>query len=216
VVSKKKSDTLAVRYWFSWRGLTLQQVFPYVLITTAIIGFIASFVLMLEHIALLKDPMHQLSCSFNPVISCGPVMTSKTATYFGFPNPLMGIASFSVQGILGLALIAGAKMRSWFWKIYSLIVLASVSFMVFLMYQSLFVIKAICIYCLTVWIVLILSSWYTFQYMLAEKHLSSFTRMGIGMWIRRHHGDLLVVIYLTLLALILKEFWYYYGPKLGF
>lgn len=198
------------------KSLTVGQVFPYILIVTAVIGFTASFVLMLEHIALLKDPAHQLSCSFNPVLSCGPVMTSKAATILGFPNPMMGLASFAAQGLLGLALLAGAKMKSWFWKIYSMSVLASVGFMLYLMYESLFVIKAICIYCLAVWIVLILSSWYTFQYMLSEKHLSSFTRTSLGRWLRRHHGDLIIIIYLVLAALILEEFWYYYGPKMGF
>jgi uncharacterized membrane protein len=216
MAGKKPKQADAAKQKFSLKGLSLQDIFPYILISTAIVGFAASFVLMLEHIALLKDPLHQLSCSFNPVLSCGPIMQSDTATVFGFPNPLMGLASFAAQGLLGLAILAGAKMRSWFWKLYSLTVLGSIGFTLFLMYESLFVIKAICIYCLAVWIVLILSSWYTFQYMLAEKHLSSFTRTGVGMWIRRHHGDILLMIYLVLTGLILHEFWYFYGPKLGF
>lgn len=212
----KKKELAAKRPRFSLKGLNVQDVFPYILISTAIIGFIASFVLTLEHIALIKDPAHELSCSFNPVISCGPVMTSSTATIFGFPNPLLGIASFAAQGLLGLAILGGARMRSWFWKVYSLTILGSLGFTFYLMYESIFVIKALCIYCMSVWVVLILSSWYTFQYMLAEKHLSSFTRTSVGMWIRRHHFDILIVIYLVLVILVLHEFWYYYGPKLGF
>jgi uncharacterized membrane protein len=216
MAGSKKKQPVSVRSKWTLKGKTVQDVFPYLLIITAVIGFVASFVLMLEHIALLKDPLHQLSCSFNPVLSCGPIMNSETATVFGFPNPLMGIASFAMQGLLGLAILAGARMRSWFWKLYSLVIIGSMGFTFFLMYESLFIIKALCIYCVAVWIVLILSSWYTFQYMLAEKHLSSFTRTSAGMWIRRHHFDILVVLYLALAALILHEFWYYYGPKLGF
>lgn len=35
-------------------------------------------------------------------------------------------------------------------------------------------------------------------------------------WLRFNHGEVLVTIYVILLVLILREFWYFYGPKLGF
>lgn len=202
----------------SWRkvifGHKVQAVLPYILIFTAAIGFVASFVLMLEHIALLKDPGHALSCSINPILSCGPVMNSPTATQFGFPNPLMGLASFAAQGLLGLAMIAGARMKSWFWKLWGLQVLGSVFFTLFLMQQSIFIIKAICIYCMTVWIVLSISSWYTLQYMLAEGHIGH-KDSKTTQFVRKYHGDILFGWFLLVTCLILWEFWYFFGPKLG-
>ncbi len=119
------------------------------------------------------------------------------------------------MGLIGLMMLAGARMKAWFWKLYGLSVIGSLGFMIYLMYESLFVIKAICIYCLTVWIVLIVSSWYTFQFMLAEKHIR-LSSNKLSAWLRSHHADVLISIYLVLLILILKEFWYYYGPKMGF
>lgn len=197
------------------KTLNVQQVFPFILIVAGVVGLLASFILIQEHNALLKDPNYIPSCSINPVLSCGPVMQSSTATVFGFPNPLIGIATFSVQILLGVVLLAKAKMKSWFWKLYSLEVVGGLLFMFYLMYESLFVIKAICVYCLGVWIVLLASSWYTLQYMLAEGHLSKLSKKPFGLWLRRHHFDVLFVAYLILAALILEEFWYYYGPKLG-
>lgn len=200
---------------FSLKGITIQQAIPYILIITAAVGFVASFVLMLEHVALLKDPGHNLSCSINPILSCGPVMNSSTATQFGFPNPLMGIASFAAQGLLGLAILAGARMKSWFWKLWGIQVLTSVAFTLFLMYESIFVIKAICIYCMAVWIVMSISSWYTLQYMLAEGHIGN-AKSKTTRFVRKYHGDILFAWFLLIICLILWEFWYFFGPKFGF
>lgn len=211
--AKKKSQPKGWKARF--RSITIQQVIPYILIITAVIGFVASFVLTLEHISLLKDPNHHLSCSINPVLSCGPVMTSHTATVFGFPNPLMGLASFAVQALLGLALLAGARMKSWFWKLWGLQVLGSVAFTLFLMYESIFQIKAICIYCMTVWVIMSVGSWYTLQYMLAEGHIGN-AKSKTTQFVRKYHGDILFAWFLLVICLILWEFWYFFGPKLGF
>jgi uncharacterized membrane protein len=203
----------------NWKNLlfghSIQQVFPYILIITALIGFAASFVLTVEHMHLLKDPNYNPTCSINPVLSCGPVMASDTAKTFGFPNPLMGIASFAAQALLGLVMLAGARMKSWFWKLWGIQVLGSVAFTLYLIYESIFVIGAICIYCMTVWIALSFSSWYTLQYMLAEGHIGN-AKSKITTFVRKYHGDILFVWFLLLTSLILWEFWYFFGPKLGF
>jgi uncharacterized membrane protein len=196
-------------------GYNIQQVFPYILIITALIGFTASFVLTVEHMHLLKDPNYNPTCSINPVLSCGPVMASDTAKTFGFPNPLMGIASFAAQALLGLTLLAGARLKSWFWKLWGIQVLGSVAFTLYLIYESIFVIGAICIYCMAVWIALSFSSWYTLQYMLAEGHVGN-KRSTTTKFIRTYHGDILFFWFLLLTGLILWEFWYFFGPKLGF
>jgi uncharacterized membrane protein len=196
-------------------GYKIQQVLPYILIVTALIGFTASFVLTVEHMSLLKDPNYNPSCSINPILSCGPVMASDTATTFGFPNPLMGIASFAAQALLGLMMLAGARMKSWFWKLWGLQVLGSVVFTLFLMQQSIFEIGAICIYCMTVWVALSVSAWYTLQYMLAEGHIGN-AKSKTTKFVRKYHGDILLVWFLLVAGLILYEFWYFFGPKLGF
>ena len=188
---------------------------PWILIICAAVGLLASFTLTIEHINLLKDPAHQLNCDLNPILSCGPVMQSETATQFGFPNPLIGLMAFSAQALLGLTLLAGAKMKSWFWRLYGVSILAGLGFVFWLMYQSIFNIKAICIYCLISWIVMFITAWYVFQFMLAEKHLQ-IPHKPTHLFIRKYHIEILVSWFLILTGLILYEFWYYFGPKLGF
>ncbi len=196
------------------KGKTVTWSLPYILIISAAIGFAASFILTLEHIAILKDPNHQFSCSINPILSCGPVMNSKEATVFGFPNPLLGLAMFGAQGLLGLVMLAGAKMKSWFWKVFGFGILGGLAFTLWLMYKSIFVIGAICIYCMAVWIVMFITAWYVYQFMLAEKHIV-LKNKKITKFIRVHHGDILFSWFLLLTILVLYKFWYFFGPKIG-
>lgn len=196
------------------KRVSLSVVFPWLLIVTAVVGLGASFVLILEHMALLKDPAHNLNCNLNPILSCGPVMQSETASFFGFPNPLIGLASFSAQALLGVVILAGAKLKSWFWKLWLVQVTAAVAFMLFLIHQSIFEIKAICIYCMAVWIVLSISAWYSFVFALREKAIV-LPNSRITQIVNKFHLEIIISWFVILAGLILYEFWYYFGPKLG-
>ena len=196
-------------------GKKIQNTLPYIFIIGGVVGLIASFILTIEHIDIVKDPLHQLSCSIDPVLACGPIMNSKEATIFGFPNPLIGLVVFGAQIMLGAVMLAGAKMKSWFWKLYGLITAGSLTFSLWLIYHSLYIIEAICIYCFVVWLLVFATSWYLFQFMLAENHIKTISAR-LKKFLRKHHGDMLAIIYLILAILILNKFWYYYGPKLGF
>jgi uncharacterized membrane protein len=204
IVKKSKRDT--------WN---VQKTLPYILLIGAILGLVASMVLTLEHIALLEDPDHQLSCSINPILNCGPIMTSEQATAFGFPNPLIGLVTFGAQALLAVVMLAGARMKAWFWKLYGLSIIGGIAFTLWLMYESIFEIKTLCIYCVTVWVVMFISAWYTFQFMLAEKHLKLKNHRLVS-FLRNHHADILVGWFIIIILLILHEFWYYYKQFFGF
>jgi uncharacterized membrane protein len=91
------------------------RALAWLLTVASAIGLIAAFVLTVEKIALLKDPNYIPSCSINPILSCGSVMTKPQAEVFGFPNSLLGIAGFSVLLTIAVALLAGATFARWFW-----------------------------------------------------------------------------------------------------
>ncbi|MBV9353006.1 MAG: hypothetical protein JOZ23_15960, partial [Mycobacterium sp.] len=61
-----------------------------------VIGLIASVTLTAEKIRLLTDSSYVPSCNLNPVLSCGSVMVTPQASLLGVPNPLIGIAAFTV------------------------------------------------------------------------------------------------------------------------
>src|SRR5689334_17486274 len=120
---------------------------PWILLIGGIIGLAASAVLTVEKLALLRDPAYVPSCSINPILSCGSVMTKPQAEVFGFPNSLLGIAGFAVVVTVAVALLAGATFRRWFWGGLQVGVTLGAVFVHWLMFQSLYRIQALCPYC---------------------------------------------------------------------
>jgi uncharacterized membrane protein len=66
--------------------MTGNRKLGWLMLMTGIIGWLASGILALEKLAMLKDPNHTTVCDVNPWISCGPVMQRWQSSVFGFPN----------------------------------------------------------------------------------------------------------------------------------
>jgi uncharacterized membrane protein len=115
------------------------------------VGLVASAALMIERIAVATDPDYVPSCSINPIVTCTSAMLSPQGEVFGFPNPLLGVAGFPVIVATGAAMLAGARMQSWYWTGLWLGGLGAVAFMHWLIVESLFSIEALCPYCMVVW-----------------------------------------------------------------
>jgi uncharacterized membrane protein len=138
----------------------LPRALPWLLLLGGGVGFLAAFILTVEKIALSADPTYQPSCSINPVLSCGSVMTTPQASAFGFPNSLIGIGGFAVVAATGAALLAGARLRGWYWAGLQVGVAFGAVFVHWLIAQSLYRIGALCPYCLVAWAVTIPVFWY--------------------------------------------------------
>lgn len=194
------------------KNLNLTKTLPYILLIGGIIGYACAFIIMFDKIQLANNPHYVPSCNINPVISCGDIMKSKQANAFGFPNPFLGLGGFPIIATVGAALLAGARLKRWFWLSVNAGLLFAVGFVHWLFFESVYRIHALCPYCMVVWVVSITAFWYVTLYNLDQKNLrlpASFKR-GYG-WVRRHHLDLLVLWLLIIAVLILKHFWYYYG-----
>ncbi|KNX35885.1 vitamin K epoxide reductase family protein [Luteipulveratus halotolerans] len=123
------------------------------LLVCGLIGSSASVVLLVEKIALLKDPSYAPSCSINPVLSCGSIMKTWQAELLGFPNPVLGVVGFAVVTTTAVAVLAGARLQRWYW--WGLLggTTAGVALVHWLIFQSLYRIGALCPYCMLVWVV---------------------------------------------------------------
>ena len=198
------------------RKITLQKALPYILVLAGIIGIYCSFVLSIDKIKILENPHFIPSCNLNPVLSCGDVMHSKQADVFGFPNPFIGLGAFSGVLVIGGAMLAGAKMKRWFWLVFEAGLALGLAFAYWLLFESIYRIKALCPYCLTVDVVMITISWYVTLYIFDQKHLPlpKGRWQTVYAWIRRHHLDILIAWFLIVIAVILHHFWYYYGKHL--
>ncbi|MFP5284027.1 MAG: vitamin K epoxide reductase family protein [Actinomycetes bacterium] len=165
-----------------------------VLAAGGLVGFAAAFVLAVEKFRLLTDPFYTPSCTLNATLSCGPVMSSPQAEVFGFPNPLLGIAGFAVVAATGAVLLAGGRVAGWYWAGLQAGVTAAVVFVHWLIVQSLFVIGALCPYCMVVWTVTIPLFWYVTLRNLAAvaPRLPTAGRNAVG-FLLRYHSSLLLL-----------------------
>lgn len=188
-----------------------QNKFAVLLLVLSIIGLAASFVLTLEKIQLLKNPNAELSCNVNSVVSCGNVITSPQAEAFGFANPIIGLISFSVIITIAMGIFAGAKYRRWFWLGLEFGSIFGVLFSMWLFYQAVYDIRALCPYCMVVWSVVIPIFVYTTRYNLIEGNIrASKTVEGIAKWFNNNALLIVALWYLAIFLAILNQFWYYW------
>nr|WP_279672441.1 vitamin K epoxide reductase family protein [Flexivirga meconopsidis] len=119
------------------------------------IGLVAAGTLSIEKYKLLTNPFYAPSCNVSATINCGTVMQSDQAAAFGFPNPFIGLVGFAVVLTIGVAVLAGARFSRWFWWGLTAGVAAGLVFVGWLAFQSIFVIEALCPYCMAVWAVML-------------------------------------------------------------
>lgn len=129
----------------------------------ALVALIAAFTIMVEKLHLLSTPGYVTSCSVNAIISCSPVMSShQAAAFFGIPNPLLGIAGFSVVACVYFMSFF-IKLPRFVWVINAIGTGLALIFCFWLATQALYVINAICIYCFIVWIMTTIIFWYSLK-----------------------------------------------------
>lgn len=192
--------------------LTLKAALPWILIVGGALGMFAAFTLTMEKMAILKDPGRNLACNLNPVLSCGSVIATDQSSAFGFPNPFIGLAAFAVLITVGVSILAGAKFKKWFWQGLNAGALLGLIFVHWLIFQSLYSIKALCLYCMLTWTITWPIFWYTTLYNLREDNIPTPKKyQKIVNFMQRHHLDILIAWYLLIIALILQNFWYYWS-----
>jgi uncharacterized membrane protein len=174
-----------------------------VLLIAGLVGFVASFVLSVEKYRLLTNPFYTPSCSVNAVVSCGSVLGSPQSALFGFPNPYLGLAGFAVLAAAGAVLAGGSWLPGWFWAGLQAGTIAALILIGWLIGQSLFVIGALCPYCLLVWAATICSVWYVTLRNLAARadRVPDPASSPARSFVLRNHSSLLAVQLLAVAGL---------------
>jgi uncharacterized membrane protein len=185
--------------------------FAWTLIVTGIIGWIAAFTLTLERLHVASNPNATLSCDLNPFISCKSVMLTEQARLLGFPNPIIGLATFIFPIAVGAAILAGAKFALWFWRMFATGITMGFLFVVWLWTQSTFVINVLCPYCMIAWAGMIPLFWTVTLFLLREGVIDTpirfagfFDRAYEKAWAWTLGTDLIII------AIIVVRFWSYW------
>lgn len=180
----------------------------WILVVFGLIGLVAAIELIIQKISVLSDPDFVPNCDINPVLSCGSVINTEQASLFGFPNPVLGVIGFTVVIMFGALLFGGLELPRSMWLGLNIGALAGMAFVVWLVIQSLYVIGALCPWCMVVWAVTIPIFWQVTTDNLASGRLSlgkSLSEIIVALkWI------LVAASYLIIMALIFirwQDFW---------
>ena len=174
------------------------------------VGLAAALTLTIEKIELLINPDYVPTCSINPVLSCGSVMTTPQASLFGFPNPLIGIVSFAVVLVTGVLAVGRVRLPRWYWAGLTVGTLAGTVFVHWLIFQSLYRIGALCPYCMVVWAVTIPLLVVTSGIALAPQRSGSRLVRTLYSW----RWSVVTLWFAAVVLLILVRFWNYWSTLL--
>lgn len=141
-----------------------------------------SLVISYEKLQLALSSSYKTSCSFGPVVSCSPVMSSwQAGVFWGFPNPFIGIVGFSVLASF-FFLSFFVRIPRWVFLLNTFGVLLALVFCFWLATQALFIIQAICVYCVAVWICTSVIFWLLLSTLFIgtdKEHLQAFLKIGL-------------------------------------
>lgn len=192
--------------------LQLRHTLPYIIILASLVGLFASTILAYDQAQIWQNPDYNAPCNLNPVISCGSVINSGEGHVFGIPAPFLGLVSFPALAMVGVTMLAGAKLKRWFWLGLQLFLFGGVAFALWLFWLSLYRIHALCPYCLTTDVAMYTLAWYVTVFNIQQGYLLSSARYKrIASFITKHHLDILLVVLVAIAIYTLHHFWYYYG-----
>jgi len=135
------------------------------------IALLAAIMLIVEKVSVLSDPNYSPGCDINPVLSCGSVINTEQASIFGFPNPIMGVIGFTVVITIGVLVLARVTVPRWIWIGLNLGAVFGMGFVIWLIYQSLYSIGALCPWCMVVWAAMVPIFWYITAANFADERL---------------------------------------------
>jgi uncharacterized membrane protein len=120
------------------------------MLVSSTLSLIASLVLSYDAVKLAGTPSSKLSCDINAIVSCGKVAKSWQSSLLGFPNSFIGLMLEPVVmtvAIAGLSLVVFPRK---FMRVAHVGYGLGLLFALWLLSQSLFVIHALCPWCLLV------------------------------------------------------------------
>ncbi|ASE07851.2 vitamin K epoxide reductase [Jonesia denitrificans] len=126
-----------------------QRIFTKMLIA-ALLSLVAAFVLAVEALHLAEDPTASLACDVNAVLSCGTVAQSWQAEAFGFPNVFLGLMFESAAIMMALIGLSGVRIPRWLAIAEQVIYTFALLFALWLFSQSMWVIGALCPWCMLI------------------------------------------------------------------
>lgn len=183
--------------------MTKQRAIYGIIAAGGAIGLLASFLETIEYHLLLSNAQAQLVCNINSVFSCSAVLSSWQFKIFGFPNSLLCMVFFTLMMAAGLVDLTGGslspKLRLWLHGI----TLFFLGFGTWFMWQSTFVIQALCILCLFCFAGLLAINWGWLRLNADVLPIGTKGRQKLAEFIRKDLDTLAWLLFAALLGLVM-------------
>lgn len=174
----------------------------------AALSLLSAFVLSVEAIEIAKNPNAQLSCSVNIVLNCATVAAHPSATFMGFPNSFIGMMAEPIVITVAIAGLAGVRFPRWFMATAQGFYTLGLLFALGLLYVSMFVIGALCPWCLLVTLTTIMVWFAITRYNIREDNLflSKTLSKRAHAWLDKDYDKfaMAVIIFVIIAGIILK------------
>lgn len=193
---------------FKWFGHARRRsttwIFGTMLVSSAL-SLIASLVLSIDALEILKNPDAVLSCDINAVISCATVMKHASADLLGFPNSFIGMMAEPVVMTIAVAGLIGVRFPRPFMLLAQLGYTAGLVFAYYLFLTSVFVIGALCPWCLLVTIstTLVFVSLLHFNIREDNLYLSPKQSAKMKAWIKKGYDRFVTAILIAAMVFLI-------------
>ena len=175
------------------------------------LGLLASLMLSLEAYWRALNKNAVFACDVNAKLSCSAVAESWQSTLIHWPgngavpNAFLGLIVFSVFVTIGVLLTSGVIIPRWVEWGFRIGVVVAIIFSTWLLQQSVFVISAMCPWCLTMdlgSVLLVFGTWRQWALKRSEHH-GKIYKFTIGL------ESLLaaIVILVVLIMIVLLHYW---------
>lgn len=146
------SEASAIHEYSTHEAMKADKRYAILSLLTGILAFASSAMLVYEHLQIAKDASHVSVCDMNAILNCGTVMRTPFAEVFGFPNPYIGLVGYAITITIATAILAGARFSRWYWLCMNVGHVLAFCFILYLWFNTTFVIGALCLFCMIVWI----------------------------------------------------------------
>lgn len=125
----------------------------------SLVALAVSWELIAAEMAQLKNPLTQLSCDINPLVSCGASLTIWQGNLLGVPNAFVGAMAYSAFVVLAALIWAQVKLPRWIWQGLAAGAVVNLGFVLWFVSQSVWVLNKLCPWCMVLWTATIPMAW---------------------------------------------------------
>ena len=179
--------------------------YAWLLIIGSLIGIAACWELMTSELRLIRQPLANLSCDINPLVSCGDSLNVWQGNLLGVPNSFIGAMAFAVLLFVGALLACGQRLPRWVWWAMTAGTVGGIAFVVWFLIVSITVFGKLCPFCMLVWAVTIPIGAATWGEAARRGHLG-LSRAAAG---RLYEARWLIAgaMYMAVIITVLVAFW---------